>query len=549
MIGLLHGYLLEGSGSNLWTRAVVRSLCEQGSTVHLFCQDPEPEAQDFIAEAYRHDPDGGVETLFQREVPYPGRCIMHRPQLGDTLPVYVVDRYKEPKRVVPMTELPDQELEDYVERNHAVVSRVVEREGITALHANHAVLQSVVARRVADDTGVPYAVMPHGSALEYAVKRDPRLHHAAAEALDEATRIVVIGDEMRERVTGIFPELPDLGAKMFDLNLGVDTRLFRPLERAARPRAVERLLASLEQFPRGKDAERKAALYGALERADHFTPELRSVMERTAHYEGKRPDSDVEETLRRVDWEHDPVLLFVGRLIAAKGAQSVIAALPRILEHHPRARLIVVGHGPLREPLEGMVSALRTGRRRLFMELVAGARALEGEPDEPLGSVRAFVRGLGARGELDAWFDAAREHLREDSVLFTGYLAHQQLRYLFPCCDVAVFPSLVREAGPMVFLEALASGCFPLGTDFGGMAASIEAVERISPEAADGMRIRPDDEHLVDDIARQASRALDRPRAYAGPLRRLVEERYDWRSVAHRLEEELESMPGSAVAR
>ena len=49
-------------------------------------------------------------------------------------------------------------------------------------------------------------------------------------------------------------------------------------------------------------------------------------------------------------------------------------------------------------------------------------------------------------------------------MIFTGYLTHRELRYLFPCCDVAVFPSIVAEAGPLVFLEALASGVSPLGT-------------------------------------------------------------------------------------
>ena len=43
-------------------------------------------------------------------------------------------------------------------------------------------------------------------------------------------------------------------------------------------------------------------------------------------------------------------------------------------------------------------------------------------------------------------------------MIFTGYLTHRELRHLFPCCDAAVFPSLVKEAGPLVFLEALASG-------------------------------------------------------------------------------------------
>ena len=60
--------------------------------------------------------------------------------------------------------------------------------------------------------------------------------------------------------------------------------------------------------------------------------------------------------------------------------------------------------------------------------------------------------------------------MRPESVVFTGYLTHRELRHLFPCCDAAVFPSVVAESGPLVF-EALASGCFPLGTYFAGMAA------------------------------------------------------------------------------
>lgn len=549
MIGILHGYLLEGSGSNLWTRAVVRSLCEQGSTVHLFCQEPDSHAYDFIAAAHDHDPGGGVETLFRREVPYPGRCILHRPRLGDTLPVYVVDRYKETSRVVPMTELTDDELDDYIERNRAVVARVVEAEGVTALHANHAVLQSVVAQQVAAGTGVPYAVMPHGSALEYAVKRDPRHRRLAEGALADASRIVVVGDEMRQRVQELFPELPDLTSKMFELNLGVDTRLFNPLERAGRKAMIEALLASVEGIPRGKSADAERALGDALQQADGLTPELRRVMAAAAHYEGKRPDAGLADKLRRVDWSRDPIVLFVGRLIAAKGPQSVIAAFVGVLARHPRARLVMVGHGPLREPLEAMAWALRHGRHRLFRDLVERAREVEGEGEHVLPAVRAFIETLEREGELDRWLDSAHRTLREDNVVFTGYLPHEQLRFLFPSCDVAVFPSLVREAGPLVFLEALASGCFPLGTDFGGMAASIQAVEEVAPGAAAGMRVRAGNAHLVGDIVRQTCRALDRPRAFVRPLRRLVEERYDWRSVAARLEEELESMVASAVPR
>ena len=80
-IGLLHGYLLEGSGSNLWTREMVRALCRAGETVHLFCQEPHPEDYDFVAEARIYEPDGAVKELFSRETAYPGRRRLYLGQL------------------------------------------------------------------------------------------------------------------------------------------------------------------------------------------------------------------------------------------------------------------------------------------------------------------------------------------------------------------------------------------------------------------------------------------------------------------------------------
>src|SRR2546430_12499573 len=52
-LAILHGYLLEGSGSNLWTRCVVEALCRKGHTVQLVCQEPHPERYDCITESYR----------------------------------------------------------------------------------------------------------------------------------------------------------------------------------------------------------------------------------------------------------------------------------------------------------------------------------------------------------------------------------------------------------------------------------------------------------------------------------------------------------------
>jgi glycosyltransferase involved in cell wall biosynthesis len=301
---------------------------------------------------------------------------------------------------------------------------------------------------------------------------------------------------------------------------------------------------ALSDLPRGRRPEQLTRMLDEA-RTTTDASSLRKVLS-GVKYETKAPDEDVEEKLQQVDWEHDAILLFVGRLISAKGIQSGLAALPLLLAEDPGIRLIAVGHGPLREPMEAFLWALEHGDRDLVMRIVDCGRMLEGDPDgaggaQALGKVKWFFHDLETRGELGRYFELAREHVRTDRVIFTGYLTHHELQHLFPCCDAGIFPSIVKEAGPLVFLEALASGCFPLGTYFGGMKASIDAIaELFPPEIAAAMKIDPLD--TVADIVSNVALALRFGVRYKDVLSRTAQARYDWTSVGRKLAHELDRL-------
>jgi glycosyltransferase involved in cell wall biosynthesis len=445
MICILHGYLLEGSGSNLWTRSVIQALCRTGETVHLVCQDPHPERYDFIAAAHVYHPDGTVDTPLAREVPYAGRCIMHKPKLGDTLPVYVWDKYEEFTRVVPMIDLPTDEIEAYIARNVDVVTRILRDYPISMMQANHLVLMSVVAQRASAALDVPYVIMPHGSALEYAVKPDPRFREYARGALQNARLLLVSSAELGERVLAVHHDMPGLAAKIREVRVGVDTTSFHPVERSDRHLNIARVAELLASLPPSDDE--------------------------------KRPDRDASEKLERIDWVNDRIIIYVGRLIEEKGIQHVIEAMPQILALEPRARLLVAGHGPLRE------------------RIAPSAR-----------------------------------------VDFLGYFTHRELSWLFACCDVGVFPSLVKESGPMVFLEALSSGCFPIATYFAGAKNKIDTVAPyLEAQDAECMKVRPDPGVLTADLVRSITGALAVCHKYPAVLRQIARDEYDWQPIAVRL--------------
>jgi glycosyltransferase involved in cell wall biosynthesis len=505
-----------------------------GENVQLVCQENHPDRYDFIAGAKLHRRDGSSVTTLSRETPFPGKCILHQPELDGTLPVFVWDKYEQYTRVVPMIDLSTPQLESYIELNAAVVTEIVRAESVDVIHANHAVLMPTVAQRVRARTGTPFTVMPHGSDIEYAVKKDDRFLEYAASAFADTGRIFVIGDEMRSRVLKVFAGVPALEAKLSDLHLGVDTSEFEPLAREDRGGNIAELSAALRSLPRGKSAAQESEMFARLPGVRSLD-DLLAVLRPASRYDSKRPDEAVDDKVLTVPWTTAPTLLFVGRLIAWKGIQSLVAALPLALEREPNMRVIIVGHGPLREAMEAFIWSLRNGRRDIVELIAMNGGELEGNVDtahaeSSLAEVTSFFAGLSREGKLDAYFETARRVLTAESVIFTGYLTHTELRHLFPCCDVGVFPSVVREAGPLVFLEALASGCFPLGTYFGGMAASIDAVgEEIAPEIAEIMMLDP--KKTAEDLARKIPLALEQAPRYRDVFARLARERYDWSSV------------------
>jgi len=541
LICILHGYLLEGSGSNLWTRAIVKSLCNDGRTVHLMCQENHPERYDFIAEAYSYAIDGTIKTLLNRKVPYKGKCIMHKPQLGDTLPVYVWDKYEEFSNVVPMIDLSDDIIEDYLNRNIEVLKKLLRDYDIKSIHANHAVLMSVVAQRVFSSTGIPFAIMPHGSAIEYAVKKDDRFLKMSSEAFTEAKKIFVVGQEMFDRVKSVYPTIQNLDGKMIKLNLGVDTQLFELVSIDDRQKNITSLNKKIANLPKGKTPEQTRQLQNNL--SDTIQKNELLELFSSISYELISPDADLESKLSQINWNEEKIILFVGRLISKKGIHAVIAALPLILEQNPSARLVIIGHGPLREALEIFLWALENGQRELVKNIAKWGEFLEEAGQNPFLILESFFDQLEKRHELDSYFEKATKYIRHDRVIFTGYLTHQELRYLFPCCDVSVFPSIAVEAGPLVFLESLASGCFPIGTYFGGMAESIDSVAiKLPKNVAELMKITTSKENLVFDLANKVSNSLLIENKHREILRDIAVQFYDWENVSKKLWIELESM-------
>src|SRR5881275_3066964 len=109
---VFHGYLLRGTGSNVYNAELAAALARLGHEVHLVCQEREPLELDFVDAA--GDWDGGELRVETRQEP--ARCTTYRPDIGGLLPVYVADRYAG-FDARPFPELDDGQLARYLEAN------------------------------------------------------------------------------------------------------------------------------------------------------------------------------------------------------------------------------------------------------------------------------------------------------------------------------------------------------------------------------------------------------------------------------------------------
>jgi glycosyltransferase involved in cell wall biosynthesis len=493
---IFHGYLLSGTGSNVYNAELAAALVRAGHEVHLLCQDRDPLALDWVDAA--GDWDSGALTVRARRAP--ARATVYRPDIGGLLPLYVADRY-EGIEARPFPDLSEAEVDRYVDANVAAVREVAERVRPDVALANHLVMGPVVLRRALAD--VPYAVKIHGSALEYTVKPHPRFLPYALEGLSGARGILVGSRHTAESLWAAIddpsvPERTRLGPP------GVDVERFAPRDAQAAAAGLDGLRARLGAADEAAGAD-GAPAPGAADPGSSFG----------------RSAGEASAALATVDGD-DRLVVFVGKLIASKGVELLLAAWPLVLSAEPRARLLIVGFGAFRAALEGLAADLGRGD-------LGAARALRSEHGAELPQLAAFLDGAD-----DAYTAAARG--MTGRIAWAGRLDHPELVDILPAAEAMVVPSTFPEAFGMVAAEAAACGALPVVANHSGLAEVARTLGAAAPGAARPWLTFDVGPGAVRELAGDLTAWLQAPAGLRADTREAIvaatREHYSWDGVA-----------------
>jgi glycosyltransferase involved in cell wall biosynthesis len=195
-IVLWHGYLLGGTGSNVYTRALALEWSRLAHDVTIVCQERHAERYDI-----------GTAGVVVPGLP------------GGLLPVFVLDDYDglTPKLLQDFT---DAELDAYVAANAAAIDALLPAD---LVFVNHVLAGGAVGAAA----GAPFVVKAHGSELEYSMRGNERLSRIGAEALAQA-RAVVVGSEHIRRV---LEDVVGHVDRVHEVPPGVDVDEFVPMSR------------------------------------------------------------------------------------------------------------------------------------------------------------------------------------------------------------------------------------------------------------------------------------------------------------------------------
>ena len=336
---ITHGYLLTGTGSNLYVNNLVRELCKKGHNIFLVCQEYEPMTFDYVNELYHFSHDNqSCQLEGKKESEYSGKCFVFKPNLNGFLPVYVYDHY-DGFEVKEFPNCTNEELNIYIKQNRNALEFITKNYQIDCINTNHTVLFPHIVSGLSKIDKLEHYVTVHGSALNFTVKKDDRFVEFAKNGFDSASDIIVDSYHAEEELLEFLEDQNWLGLKKIVqiIPAGVDVSEFTILNKSKKEqlKTFTSNIAEALVTNKGRTKEQnKELLYAQKDKLAQTCETLR------ASYDYRVIDQDIQEKIGEIK-ENDPTILFVGKYLWTKGIYLILLAIPEIVTSTPMQSLFL----------------------------------------------------------------------------------------------------------------------------------------------------------------------------------------------------------------
>lgn len=168
----------------------------------------------------------------------------------------------------------------------------------------------------------------------------------------------------------------------------------------------------------------------------------------------------------------EPHIIWVGRMTKEKGLEYLIKAMKITVTRYPNSKLTLVGDGPLKKKLGGIIKELSLN----------------------------------------------------DNIIFTGFVKNEEVFKYLKNADIFVLPSL-SEGLPIVALEAMAAGKTVIASDVGGTSEVVK-------DGITGFLVEPKNPEMLAEKIHYIIKHPQTRKNMEDKSRKLVEKKFTWEKTA-----------------
>jgi glycosyltransferase involved in cell wall biosynthesis len=465
-IVILHGYILQGTGSNIYVANIAKAWKKQGHKVTILCQDRNANKLPFIDEFILGTPKKPLTA------PKNGSIRVIVPNINNILPVYVLDEYNG-YIVKTIQTMSDKEINNHINMVADTLKQIYDTQHVDKVFANHALLSPAIALKALKGTTIPYDIKIHGSAIEFSLVAAPRLMKYVTESIENANNIIAGSQHIKNRIIKLCHNQIDLcslknvkSAKQIEKKIkiippGMDPELFKIADNFSINNAafITKTKETTKTLPTGRHF--KKIISSPNTETTTSKALQQSLINKCKTYNQRIVDSDLLEKWN-ITTPNEPIIFYFGKFLQTKGIGELLAIAPHIISKNPKVKFIFSGFGTYREHMEQLLDAFSDGDLKKAIKI---------------GNAGNFITEIAVK----RYFMQITEKIRK-RIIITGFLNHNLLSKLLPMSSICMIPSRLSEAFGMVAVEAMSCGVIPICNNHSGLKDILKILKIEYPE-------------------------------------------------------------------
>ena len=415
---IVHGYFLEGNGSNIYVRNLAKEIKKNGHRVIILSQESQAKDYSLVDRVYEFTFGNKIKRMtYKNPVSSKGECILIKPEIQGVLPVYKkedVFGYQ----TVEFHKMKPAEIHNYTNLIANAVENILCEIQIDLIISTHLFPEPYIVENVRRKLShnIKHFCIADGNCYYYSYLKNKSLKEYIVPAFLKTHNIIFQNEEIYIDIIREFPDYKErINSKSEIIPPGVDNDIFQPVY-SIQPK--NRIIENLR-------------------------------------YKIKNDNGDAS-FLENFNFENRLNILSYGNFSLEKGIPLLIIVFPFIRKFIPEVNLYIAGFGQEQKKLKQLIEFLSRGMKKEYYNLLELLMENFESEDDQKNFYEICYLNL-----MDPEF--SQEYFRQgkdiDNLIhFVGYMEHSKLSDFISLMDLCIFPIISKEGFSISVIEAMASG-------------------------------------------------------------------------------------------